>query len=238
MGYFRKDIAMHLLVSRMNTVHLSTFFDGCPITIASLNRSVEMVRMLLEAGGYTSYDINRALLGAVQSNINVSNNIDDGDTEKRCEIMSILIACGANPYSKISTTQYPQSHLIKDDTVIASRSLRQQSRPSVSPLTEAACSGDIEGVRTMMSSYSLVLPSQRSSRRNDPLLRLQSDSYFEAIEKREDDVIDSSIQTTLVECLFQYYMNGDINSAKIALLIYRRGVSVPACTLFSALTLL
>lgn len=122
--------------------------------------------------------------------------------------------------------------------MIASRSLRQQSRPSVSPLTEAACSGDIEGVRTMMSSYSLVLPSQRSSRRNDPLLRLQSDSYFEAIEKREDDVIDSSIQTTLVECLFQYYMNGDINSAKIALLIYRRGVSVPACKLFSALTLL
>ena len=214
---------MHLLVSRMNTVHYSTFFDGCPLTIASINRSVEMVRMLLEAGGHTSYDINRALLEAVQSDNNSSSNVDDSVTEKRCEIMSLLIACGANPHSKVSTTQYPQSHLIQNDTLMASRSLQQQSRPSDAPLTIAACSGDIEGVRTMMSSYSLVLPSQRSSRRNDPLLRLQTDSYFESIEKREDEMIDTSIQTALVQCLFRYYIHEDITSAKIALLIYRRG---------------
>lgn len=48
----------------------------------------------------------------------------------------------------------------------------------------------------LITSILFSLPSQRMSRRCDPLLRKQSGSYFDALEKQEDDVMNSSLQAS------------------------------------------
>eukprot|EP00804_Cyclotella_cryptica_P023811 CCRYP_011188-RA/>CCRYP_011188-RA protein AED:0.01 eAED:0.01 QI:82/1/1/1/1/1/3/535/1451 len=220
-----RDIAMHLLVSRFaNRSDLSTWFAGCPLAIASSNDSIEMVRMLLEVGHPTVYDTNLALLKAVRCTADESHDECDGDSEAICEIMSLLISSGANPHSLVATSEFPEQHLISTDRLALNKHLNV--RHGVTPLTVAVCSYDVEGVKTMLTSYALALPSIRSSRRSDPLLRSQPESYFQTLEKREDDVVDSSLQSALVNSLFQWWKHRRLASARIALGLYRRGVQL------------
>ena len=70
-----------------------------------------MIRMLLELGYHKNYDINRALLEAVQCKSNTVH--DDGhDEATRSEIISLLIDAGANPHSAVAITQFPDKHLV------------------------------------------------------------------------------------------------------------------------------
>ncbi|KAL7522528.1 hypothetical protein ACHAWX_007222 [Stephanocyclus meneghinianus] len=222
-----RDIAMHLLVSRFaNRSDFSTWFAGCPLSIASSNDSVEMVRMLLEVGHPTVYDTNRALLEAVRCKANTPQDELEDDSEARCEIIRLLISSGANPHSLVATSQFPEQHLVHTDRSALNKHLKAKIRQDVVPLTVAVCFDDVEGVKTMLTSYALALPSIRSSRRSDPLLRSQPESYFQTLEKREDDVVDSSLQSALVHSLFQWCKDRRLSSATIALGLYRRGVQL------------
>jgi ankyrin repeat protein len=159
---------MHLLVSRYaNRTDFSTWFDACPLTIACANGSAEMIELLLEVGFHNNYDLNRALLTAVQKTTNIS------ESEIKHHIINLLIESGANPHAPIN------KHL-----------------EAQTPLAVAAFNSDVDGVKTMLSSYSIILPSQRSARRCDPLLASQPETYFQTLEAREDDVIDASIQVS------------------------------------------
>jgi ankyrin repeat protein len=150
-----------------------------------------MIRMLLELGYHKNYDINRALLEAVQCKSNTVH--DDGhDEATRSEIISLLIDAGANPHSAVAITQFPDKHLVHGFR--GSKSVKEKARKGVTPLALAAHCEDVDAVRTMLNSFSLSLSSLRSSRRCDPLLRMQPETYFQTLESREDDAIDSSLQ--------------------------------------------
>jgi hypothetical protein len=148
-----------------------------------------MIRMLLELGYHTSYDINRALLEAVKCK---SNTLDEEKHEEACrtEIISLIVNAGANPHSTVA--HFPDKHLIHG--LRENKSVKEKARKGDTPLAVAARCEDVVAVRTMLNSFSLSLPSARSSRRCDPILRKQPETYFQTLESREDDAIDSSLQ--------------------------------------------
>lgn len=184
---------MHLLVSRYsNRIDYTPWFEGCPLTIACSNGSVDMIKMLLEVGYCTNYDINRALLEAVQYESNPTNSHAHDDAENLCEIINLLIEAGANPHEPVAITQFPDMNLMSSQSML--RHLKEKKICSYTPLMAAVCSEDVCGAKTMLNAYSLALPSIQSSRRLDPLLRTQPESYFVTLEAREADAIESSLQ--------------------------------------------
>lgn len=184
---------MQLLVSRhSNRIDFTTWFDMCPLTIACSNRSVDMIMVLLEVGYHTKYDIHRALLEAVQSD----NHNEEENEICRSEIINLLIEAGASPHLPVAITRFPEHHFVTDDQ-IPTMNRQMNSAHSKTPLMAAVCSGDIIGVKAMLNSYSLALPSLRDARRCDPLIRTQPESYFEMLDRKENDMIESSLQVCL-----------------------------------------
>lgn len=193
----RRDVALHLLVSRFaNKIDFSDWFNSCPLTIASSNCSIDMLEMLMDIGYNTNYDVNRALLEVIEYKSSTLLHKKPFVDEMRCKVIDLLIQHGANPHMPIAVSQYPERHLVQNNISTVKNFVQEQTRRGDAPLTIAVRHGDIKGASTMLSSHSIMLPSQRSSRRCDPLLRLQPDAYFQKLEFREEEVINLSLQVS------------------------------------------
>ena len=223
----RKDVAMHLLVTRYSTGgNFLSWFVGCPLTIAASNNSLAMVRMLLEVGydfyspyktgrnpsspgSLVAYDVNRALLETIcrkvckpglkasGSNENVAacsnfpteekSEYFDSDTD---EIIRLLIEHGANPHTSVSLLQTGKAD---NFTRKGDIDYRDQLNDDT-PLFAAVSAADANAVKCMLDAHSRALESFRALRRKDPILCTQPESYFQILERKEDDVVHSSLQ--------------------------------------------
>lgn len=200
------DVAMHLLVSRFATgSNFTSWFTGSPLTIASSNNSVEMIQLLLGIGDHVAYDLNRALLESMRRRISEMSDLvgmfgcggdGDGSPEHTYEIIRLLIENGANPHLPVAVDSTNDKPLTKGDRVLMQEYLKGRVKKEDIPFTAAARTGDETAVRTMLDCYNAALEASRLSRRNDPLLRTQPESYFTTLEEREDEIVQSSMEVS------------------------------------------
>lgn len=140
-----EDIVMHLLVSRLsNRNDFGAWFADCPLTIACSNRSLEMLMILIEPDYHTNYDINRALVEIV-ARIGISDSQD-------AEIIQLLIEAGANPFAPLAIEQMSNKYPVNNIRLTQHMHLQRK----ILPLAVAACSGNIEAVKAMLNSYTLM----------------------------------------------------------------------------------
>ena len=229
------EIVAHLLITRFPSADYSVLFSACPLTIAASNCDTAMAALLFEMGydlqttasSYISqiirYDINRSLLELML----IRCGMDDGEEvdPDNYELIRILVANGANPHKTVSIRNQQKPKTRGDDTIAA------LDGEEDTPLSVAVMASDFHSIECMLHSYMHALTATQSLRRKDPLLISQPESYFRAVERRETDSIQHSLQCALVKALFLLWQRGDVNIGKCCLVLYRRGVSLSLMSL-------
>ena len=229
------DIVAHLLVTRFPAADYSVLFSECPMTIAASNFDTAMATLLFEMG-YDSqtmasseisqiirYDINRSLLELML----ISCGMESGEEmdPDNYELIRLLVANGANPHKGVSIRNQQKPKTRGDDTIPV---LAEEEETA---LSVAVMASDYQSIECMLYSYTHALTTTQSLRRKDPLLISQPESYFRAVEERETDTIQQSLQSALVKALFLLWQSGDVNIGKCCLGLYRRGVSLSLMSL-------
>ncbi len=187
----RRDIVSHFLVTRSDVgVNYNTWFDGCPLTVASSKCFVEMVRLLLEAfdlsqsqkvssGDLFTFDLNNALIETIRKKSSGNENEDD-----LFEIINLLVDHGANPHSSAPS----RNHKTETDKKLLGDT----------PLCTAVSFGDSAVVKYMIDAYSNLLRTRQANRRSNPMLRSQPESYFNFLEQKEWEQVHLSVQVRFV----------------------------------------
>ena len=214
----KTKIIMHFITYKNS---LSIWLEGCPLIVAASNRSITMIKLLLEFG-YSTFtpglpvlgEVKRALLEVIYSDgEDKSNHSDDA-----IEIIQLLIQeGGANPHmpTKIHYSGKPNTD---GDRYIASHELKDTLEDT--PLVAAVRAANTEAIRCMMSTYSNSLREAKQQRRSDPVLKSQPESYFRVLEEKEDDIVNTSIDTALVVSLFFLWKTGHASYGSCALILY------------------
>ncbi|KAL7432138.1 hypothetical protein ACHAXM_002970 [Skeletonema potamos] len=224
----RCEIASHLLVTRFPAADYSVLFSACPMTIAASNYDTAMASLLFEMGYDTQsttsseispiirYDINRSLLELMLIRLDTDGG-EEGNTDNY-ELIRLLVANGANPHKAISIRNRHKPKT-RGDYAIATLTSEEDT-----PLSIAVMASDFKSIECMLQSYMHALTVFQSLRRNDPLLISQPESYFIAVEERETDTIQYSLQSALVKALFFLTQSGGFEIGKCCLVLYKRGV--------------
>ena len=223
------DIVEHLLLTRFAGADYTSWFSACPLTIASSNLSLDMAKLLFEMGYDTRsttnpnlspiirYDVNRSLLELVLVSIDDNDKVD---TSKH-ELIGLFIEHGANPHSAVNVFT-PNKPKTRGNNGITALSTEEET-----PLSVAVVARDYLSIECMLHSYTHALTITQASRRKDPILISQPESYFRAVEERETDMVHSSLQSALVKALFlTWQQKGDHAMGKCCLALYRRGVAL------------
>ena len=210
---------MHLLSTRF-AVNSNLWLDSCALVVAVSKQSIEMVKLLLDScygssppGGQVRSEVNRALLETVYKYGEEKDSTNRTHQDITHEIIQMLITeGGANPHLP-SMIQFPgyMKSLSEYDGEIQEET----------PLTAAVRAGDSVAIQCM-SIYSTYLHEAKQERRNDPMLAQQPESYFRALEEREDDIINSSIDAALVASLFLLRYTGNLDYGKCGLVLYEQ----------------
>ena len=224
------EIVEHLLLTRFAGADYTSWFSACPLTIASSKLSLDMARLFFEMGYDTRsttnqnlspiirYDVNRSLLELVL--VSIIGDDDEVNTDKD-ELISLLIEHGANPHSAVNVFT-PNKPKTRGDNGIAALLGEEET-----PLSVAVVARDYLSIECMLHAYTHALAVTQASRRKDPILISQPESYFRAVEEREMDMVHSSLQSVLVKALFlTWQQNGDHAMGKCCLALYRRGVAL------------
>jgi len=227
------EITAHLLVTRFPAADYSVLFSACPLTIAASNYDTAMANLLFEMGydaqSTTSseispiirYDINRSLLELMLIRLGTDGGEEggeEGDTDNN-ELIRLFVANGANPHKAVSIrSRYKPK--TRGDSAIATTLISEED----TPLSVAVMASDFQSIESMLQSYMHALSVTQSLRRKDPLLISQPESYFRAVEERETDTIQYSLQSALVKALFMTLQSGAFDIGKCCLVLYKRGV--------------
>jgi len=222
------EIVELFLISRFPAADYSVLFSACPLTIATSNYDTAMVNLFFEMGydarttsgsamqKIIRYDISRSLLELMLIRLSMDGG-EDADTDNY-ELIRILVANGANPHKSvlIRSQQKPKT---RGDDAIATLTGEEDT-----PLSLAVRASDFQSIECMLHSYTHALAVTQSLRRKDPLLISQPESYFRAVEERETDTIQCSLQSALAKALFLTWQTGDFNIGRCCLVLYKRGV--------------
>jgi hypothetical protein len=130
--------------------------------------------------------------------------------QTRFEIMRVLVEAGANPCAPSSLpTEEPYCY------------------PNTA-LSIACARGDVEGLTVLLDSHQSYTISKRLARSQDPKLRQLPESYFEAIEARENAELKLAMTNALLQSLFLSYMDDDSTSRHLsaAICLFHRGTKL------------
>ena len=224
------EIAAHLLVTRFQAADYSVLFSACPLTIAVSNYDTAMASLLFEMGydaqsttsseisSIVRHDINRSLMELML--IRLGMEVGEEDDTDNYELIRLLVANGANPHKAVSirTRHKPKT---RGDNAIATLTSEEDT-----PLSVAVMASDYRSIECMLHSYMHALSVTQSLRRKDPLLISQPESYFRAVEERETDTIQCSLQSALVRALFLTWQSGDFDNGKCCIVLYKRGITL------------
>ena len=199
------DIVMSLLMWRSNDQGKSfkakdlLSGDGCPLACAASTGSTDMVSLLLEFMDPLAEETSSSLDHALQEAVRST-------TEYRLENIRVLVEAGANPCTS---------------------STNEAIFPSTA-LSVACTKGDVIGLSVMLDSWDSHTTLKQTTRRQDPRLRRQPESYFAAIEAKENVELRNAMTSALVLSLFLGYSDNDVNSHRLAaaITLYHRGAQL------------
>lgn len=180
----------------------------CPL-VWSIKTSarVEMVRLLLEfhsptfsgqrGQGQGAYNLTSALLVAVlkaaptERHENEQHRIEaEGGEEEILEIIQVLVENGGNP-CEVSSEDFGKS--------IGFSALSLASRTANKP-----------AMVTLLDSLYSYRKELKESRRRDPVLRKQPQSFFRGLETMEENEMNAALSDALVTSLFLGYSDSNI----------------------------
>ena len=200
------DVVMSLLMWRGNDqirkqtgADSSDYNEECLLAGAASVGSIDMVLLLLEFMDPIAKETTYDLDRAL--NVAVRSTADT-----RLQIMRVLVEAGAR---------------------ISSSATHEQENASTA-VSIACTNGDVEGLTVMLDSLQSHMTAKRTARRKDPKLRRQPESYFEAIEAKENVELKFALANALLQALFLSYMDGDSTSSRLAasMCLFRRGVQL------------
>jgi ankyrin repeat protein len=199
------DIVMSLLMWRSNDQGKSfkakdlLSGDCCPLACAASTGSTDMVSLLLEFMDPLAEETSSSLNYALQEAVRST-------TEYRLENIRVLVEAGANPCTSLT---------------------EDVSFPSTA-LSVACAKGDVLGLSVMLDSWDSYTTLKQTTRRQDPRLRRQPESYFAAIEAKENAELRNAMTSALVLSLFLGYFDNDIISHRLAaaITLYHRGAQL------------
>ncbi|KAK1745025.1 hypothetical protein QTG54_004316 [Skeletonema marinoi] len=155
------------------------------------------------------YDISRSLLELMLIRLSTDGG-EEADTENY-ELIRLLVANGANPHKSVLIRSQQKPKTRGDDAIVT------LTGEEDTPLSLAVRASDFQSIECILQSYMHALAVTQSLRRKDPLLISQPESYFRAVEERETDTIQCSLQSALAKALFLTWQTGDFNMAGAAL---------------------
>ena len=169
--------------------------DGpCPLVWAVAHGSLEMVHVLMEFSDADRYNLDTALQAAIRST-----------SESRHEIVRILIDAGANP-GTANVGMVPV-----------------ESSTDPTAFSIAAIQGDTHVLRILVDAYQQQLHDRQLTRRQDPKLQKQPESYFCAMEVTERSELQTSLCDALVRTLFLGWKESRLDCLQAAVLLFRKG---------------
>mmetsp|Transcript_14276 Transcript_14276/g.29044 ORF Transcript_14276/g.29044 Transcript_14276/m.29044 type:complete len:757 (+) Transcript_14276:3-2273(+) len=217
-----RDVVSHILGTRSNSgLNYTTWFDGCPITVASSKCYVEMVRLLLDSFDLSQshtipsedpvmFDLNNALIKTIRK----KSSGDGSEDDDLFEIISLLVDHGANPHISVPSRNH---RMEKDKTVTGD-----------SPLCTAVTCCDPAVVKYMIDAYSRLLRTRQVNRRSDPILRSQPELYFKILEQKEWDQVHASVLIATAKSLFLHWRNQTtLSYGFCSLILYKRIEFIP-----------
>jgi hypothetical protein len=179
------DVVMSFLMWRGNNMfhshhHQQPSQAPCPLLVAVHSGRVSMVSLLLEFyDPSSSIGVGYNLTQALYAALEVQS-------EASLEMIGILIDAGANPCK------------MEDNS---SRLL-----PRRNTLSWAVLKRNMKGLSLAIDRYTRYLTRTRISRRGDPVLQKQPESFFAGIESKEDAEMTSALRDALVTSLFLGWM--------------------------------
>jgi len=222
------EIIELFLITRFPAADYSVLFSACPLTIATSNYDTAMVNLFFEMGydartttgsalsQIIRYDISRSLLELMLIRLSTDGG-EEADTENY-ELIRLLVANGANPHKSVLIRSQQKPKTRGDDAIVT------LTGEEDTPLSLAVRASDFQSIECILQSYMHALAVTQSLRRKDPLLISQPESYFRAVEERETDTIQCSLQSALAKALFLTWQTGDFNIGRCCLVLYKRGV--------------
>jgi ankyrin repeat protein len=123
----------------------------------------------------------------------------------RLDITRILIEVGANPCA--IGTNFPMQN-------------------QLSAFSIATIQGDNGMLKLLIDSYQEKLQNRQTSRRRDPQLQNQPESYFSALEGAEIQEYECTLNDALISSLFQGYSRGIWDCWNVSLLLFQKGAKL------------
>eukprot|EP00980_Cylindrotheca_fusiformis_P020315 scaffold7344_cov145-Cylindrotheca_fusiformis.AAC.13 len=147
---------------------------SCPLAWAAGMGNLEMVLVLLQFTDCSGsdYRVTEAISAFLRSS---------APHDIKIEGARVLIQAGGNPFLDIN----PPNSVGKPETAV-----------------HVACkSGFPQGLRTLVETGKQELVLNQQSRRRDPKLRQQPESFFQGLEGSEDAEMNTTLRNALIDCL-------------------------------------
>jgi ankyrin repeat protein len=152
--------------------------SACPLVWAARLGKLDMIDLLLQFGDQVrSYHVTDALNELVRS---------DAPDGVKLEGIELLIHANADPFKETSSAT---------------------SGTFETCVSLATCSGSLSIVQRVVSSGKRALRNRQLSRRRDPNLQLQPESYFRTIESRENSEMKMAVNAALLQSLLLAYLD-------------------------------
>lgn len=199
----------------------------CSLAWAVKAQDLDMVLLLLEFSDSngSGYD----LIGALQVAVLMRQRRERktashaGKVQVLLTIMRVLVEAGANPCTFIEEP-FP-------NWVIQHFCYSRMSGLGRCALVMSAEERDSEAVNTLLNTYDLFLSRLRSSRRKDPVLAQQPESFFAGIEAKERSERTTALRISLITSLVapildQNLLERESESTSSTLVLYQSGVKL------------
>lgn len=200
------DIVMSLLMWRSNDQGRKLKAAGdlltddccCPLSYAASAGSTDMVLLLLEFID-PSRETSYNLDSALQAAVRST-------ADTRLDTLRVLVNAGANPCTTCSD---------------------ELNFPSTA-FSISCTKGDVQGLTVILDSWESYIALKRLARRQDPKLRQQPESYFAAIEAKENTELKAAMTGALLLSSFLGFCDDDLTSPRLgaAVRLFHRGAQL------------
>jgi hypothetical protein len=195
----------------------------CPLVWAAKAGNLEMILLLLEFSdpSGTEYKITEALHECLlcESVATTSSGSSSSSNDTTLECIHVLVQAGANPFEEIhSPCGLSNGNLSKSAVTIAA-------------LSCGGGGGGTEWIPSLVASGRQALQERQQARRQTPNLRQQPETFFAAIELKENHEMTKALGDALVKALMLGYTSSS-NKASMKQQDIRLGHLAAAATLY------
>ena len=183
-------------------------FPSCPLVWASKAGNLDMILLLLEFSDPSGneYNTTKALHASL---------LLPASSESKSDCVRVLVQAGANPFEEVNP-------------------LQGSGEPTSAVSLASNNLGYIDTLSVLVNTGRREVKERQSRRRRDPVLQQQPESFFEAMETKENVEMLKALSDSLVEALFFGYHgslddNGQSDTSirlAAAAMLYRLGAQL------------